>query len=195
MDFTRIKENLEKREFTVSCFETREAASDHLVNSIKGEIIGFGGSVTLKEMGLAGKLAKNNKVIWHWIDPDDRGRFAEFTAYITSVNGMAETGEMVNIDGSGNRVSASVFGPRKVYFVAGVNKIRPDLNSAIDRARNVASPLNAKRLNASTPCVKDLRCHDCRNPERLCRALVVHMKPMSGIEHCEVVLINEDLGY
>lgn len=195
MDFATIRKNLEKRRFTVSCFETKDEASDYLVGAIRNETLGFGGSITLTDMGLYEKLGKNNKVIWHWITPSDRGRFPEFTAYITSVNGAAETGELVNIDGSGNRVSACCFGPKKLYFVVGANKIRPDLASAIDRARNIASPLNAKRMNAATPCVKDLRCHDCSSPARMCGALVVHMSPMFNVEHCEVVLINEDLGY
>lgn len=195
MDFTALKKNLEKNRFAVSCFDTTIAATDYLAGKMQGETVGFGGSVTLKEMGLYERLEKNNTMFWHWVDPEFRNRQYECSTYVTSVNGMAETGEIVNIDGSGNRLACSLFGPKKVYFVVGANKISPDLNSAIERARNVASPLNAQRMNIATPCVKDGRCHDCNSPARICNSLVVHLRPMFGAEHTEVVLVDEKLGY
>ena len=195
MDFSTIKKNLERNGFAVNCFATKEEAAAHLEKTIRGETIGFGGSITLQEMGLYERLSEKNSVIWHWIDPKNRDRYAEFTAYVTSLNGIAETGELVNIDGSGNRVAATLYGPKKVFFVAGRNKIRPDLHSAIDRARNVASPLNAKRIGAPTPCVSVGRCHDCLSPKRICGVMSIHMRPMIGAEHTEVVLIDEDIGY
>ena len=76
-----------------------------------------------------------------------------------------------------------------------MNKLRPDLQSAVERARNIAAPRNAKRLGKKTPCVFDGKCHDCRSPERICRAMVVHMGVPSGFERCEVVLIGEKLGF
>lgn len=195
MDFATIKKNLEKHRFTVNCFPNREAAAAHLENTVKGETIGFGGSITVKDMGLYERLGTNNKVIWHWVEQGAQKRFPEFTAYITSANAVSETGELVNIDGSGNRVAASIFGPKKVFFVVGRNKICPDLNAAIDRARTVAGPANAKRINTPTPCVADGRCHDCDSPKRVCGVMSVHMRPMLSAEHTEVVLIDEDLGY
>ena len=105
------------------------------------------------------------------------------------------SGEIVNIDGKCNRVAATLFGPKRCIFVCGVNKLRPDLQSAIERARNIAAPLNAKRLNKKTPCAVDGRCHNCKSPERICRAMVIHMGVPSGFESCEVVLIGEKLGY
>ena len=195
MDFTALKKTLEKHGFVVSCFANKEEAAEHLEQTVSGETIGFGGSVTVQDMNLYERLGKNNVVSWHWIDPAARTRHPEFTAYITSVNGLAETGELINIDGSGNRVAATIFGPKKLYFVVGKNKIAPDLASAIDRARNIASPLNAERLDKKTPCVKDLRCHDCNSPERICGVLSIHMRPLLGMTHTEVVLIDEDLGY
>jgi NAD-dependent dihydropyrimidine dehydrogenase PreA subunit len=147
-------------------------------------------------MGLYDLLAESNTVVWHWkMGPEARRRFPEFTAFITSANALSETGELVNIDGTGNRLSASLFGPKKLYFVIGRNKLTPDLASAIHRARNVAAPINAKRLERKTPCVADGKCHDCASPERICKGLVVHMKPMTGAERTEVVLVDEDLGY
>lgn len=195
MDFTLIKKNLERNQFAVSCFETVAEANDYLAETIKGETVGFGGSVSLQEMGLYERLEKSNTMLWHWVDPKFRDRQFECGTYLTSVNGAAETGELVNIDGTGNRVACTLFGPKKVYFIVGSNKICPDLPSAMERAQKVAGPLNAKRINVNTPCVKSGRCHDCDSPARICRALVVHLRPMFGAEHTEVVLVNEKLGY
>jgi len=109
---------------------------------------------------------------------------------------MAETGELVNIDGTGNRVAASLFGHQKVYFVIGTNKIEPTLEKAVWRARNVAAPINAKRFNADTPCAKKGdRCYDCSSPERICNALVIYLKKMNDIEDVEIILIDEELGF
>lgn len=186
---------LEKHRFTVSKFATSAEAVKYLADNIKGETVGFGGSVTLRDMGLYEELAKANTAVWHWKNPDDRYRYPEFTVYLTSVNAIAETGEMVNIDGSGNRIGASLFGPKRIYFIIGRNKITPDLASAIERARNIASPPNAKRLKHNTPCVQTGTCHDCNSPERLCNALCIYMRPMVTTEHTEVVLVDEDLGF
>ncbi|MCC8190469.1 MAG: lactate utilization protein, partial [Planctomycetes bacterium] len=189
MDLSVVKTNLEKHRFRVGLYPTREAAAEHLEATVAGETIGFGGSVTIEEMGLEGRLAKRNTVIWHWRIPENRARYREFTAYLTSVNALAATGEMVNIDGSGNRLSATLFGPRKVYFVIGRNKVCPDLPSAIARAQGLASPRNNQRLSTPNPCVKDGKCHDCNSPARICCALVIHMRPMLSAEHTEVLLI------
>ncbi len=111
------------------------------------------------------------------------------------MNGIAETGEMVNIDGTGNRVAGSLYGHRKVYFVAGRNKIAPTLQEAAHRARNVAAPMNAARHNYKTPCaVTQDRCHHCKSPDRICNAQVIYWRKMNHM-NMEVVLINEDLGF
>ena len=195
MDLSVIRGNLEKNGFAASCFAKAGEAADYLERSLKGETIGFGGSVTLRDMGLYERLGKNNTVLWHWKTPDARSRYPEFTVYLTSVNAAAETGELVNIDGGGNRVAASLFGPGKVFFILGSNKIRPDLASAIDRARNLASPLNARRLERKTPCAASGRCHDCSSPERICGVISIHLRPMTGAKRTEALLIDEELGY
>lgn len=195
MDLTALKKTLESHHFKVSLFPNKEDAAKYLEESLKGETIGFGGSATLEEMGLYERMGKNNTVIWHWKNPADRTRYPEFTAYFTSANAIAETGEMINIDGAGNRVSASIYGPKKIYFIIGRNKVTPDLASAVKRARDIPSPLNAKRLGKKTPCVTDLKCHDCNSPERICGVMSIHMRPVHGPEHTEIVLIDEDLGY
>ena len=115
--------------------------------------------------------------------------------YISSVNAISESGEIVNIDRVGNRVAGISFGPEKVYFLVGINKITPDLDSAIYRARNVAAPLNAKRLKLKTPCAKKAdKCYDCKSPDRICCNMSIFLHKPIGREY-EVVLINEPLGY
>lgn len=115
--------------------------------------------------------------------------------YITSVNGIAESGEIVNIDGNCNRVASIFYGHEKVYFVIGENKIEKDYDSALYRARNIAAQLNAQRLGVKTPCaIKADKCYDCKSPERICRGLsVLWEKPMTG--EFEIILIHENLGY
>lgn len=200
MDFSRVKENLEKRGFTVRVFETAAAAADYLDAAIDGKTVGFGGSITLQQMGLAERLESHNTLFWHWkvedgATPAEALRAAHSAeVYLTSVNGLAESGEIINIDGTGNRVAAMLYGHKKVYFVVGSNKLAPDYESALHRARNIAAPMNAKRLSRKTPCVEGGRCFDCSSPERICRGLGVLWEKMGGSD-MEVILIDEVLGY
>ena len=128
-------------------------------------------------------------------DLSQRSGAATAQVYLTSVNALAETGELINIDGFGNRIAASVYGHEKVYFVVGRGKLAGTLDEAVRRARNVAAPLNARRKQCKTPCAVNAdRCYDCKSPERICRAMTVIWEPMMGME-AEVVLIDEDLGY
>jgi len=201
MDFTKVTAALREREFEVSTFATAKEASDYLNAQIDGVSVGFGGSMTLREMGLIDSLGAHNTIINHWTPPEGMSA-AEATAkaastevYLTSVNGLAETGEIINIDGTGNRVASSLFGHKKVYFVVGRNKLAPDYDAALYRARNVASPKNAQRLGVATPCAaKGDKCYDCRSPQRICRGLVVLWEAMKSCA-MEVVLIDEELGY
>lgn len=198
MNYQKLKENFERHGFATSYFDTKEEATAYLKDQIKGHVVGFGGSMTAKEMGLYRILGENNAVIWHWETPSDVTRRAAQTAgvYICSANGVSETGELVNIDGTGNRLSMTIFGPKKVYFVIGCNKICPDLPAAMYRAKNVASPKNAMRFNVKTPCVASggERCFDCNSPERICKATLILDRPTNGIS-AELVFINQELGY
>ena len=198
-DFTTVKKNLESKRFRVSAFATAEEAADYLDRSIDGVSVGIGGSVTAEQMGLYEKLSGHNRVFWHWRPgsaEDPRREAMTADMYITSVNGMAETGELINIDGTGNRVASTIFGHEEVYFIVGVNKLAPDYDAALWRARNIAGPKNAQRLSKKTPCaVKADKSYDCASPERICNAMVVFWHKPGGIGRCEVVLVDEDLGY
>lgn len=198
-DFSRVKQNLEARGFRVSVFATAAEAADYLDSAIDNTSVGFGGSVTLEQMGLYERLERHDRVNWHWrptVDGAD-ARQAAMTAehYITSVNGLAETGELINIDGTGNRVASTLYGHKKVWFVVGRNKLAPTYEEALWRARNIAAPKNAQKLQKKTPCaVRADRCYDCKSPDRICRGLVVLWEAISGME-MEVVLIDEELGF
>ncbi len=201
MDIGKLQENLESRGFKVSYFDKKEDGAQYICDQITGQKVGLGGSVTLDQMGMYEKLFENNEVLWHWRIPEGQtgadvlkaARSAD--VYLSSVNGIAETGEIVNIDNTGNRVAATLYGHKKVYLVAGVNKITHDLDSAIYRSRNIAAPPNARRLGKKTPCaVKADKCYDCKSPDRICRGLVVLWEAPVGCEY-EVVLIGEELGY
>ena len=199
--FTKVAENLKKLGYQVSVFDTKEQAADYLCGEIKDTTVGFGGSITLRDMGLYDRLQETNKVAWHMYpaegqNKDELRMLARNTdVYLTSANGLAETGEIINIDGVGNRVSESIFGHKKVYFVIGKNKLAEDYDKALWRARNIAGPKNAQRLNRKTPCAaKADRCYNCSSPDRICKVLSVFWGAPMGA-NCEVVLIKEDLGY
>lgn len=195
--FDTVKKNLEERGYAVRVFSTGAEAAAYLDAGIDGKSVGFGGSMTLDQIGLYEALEKHNTVIWHWRDADKAAaRRDAMTAdvYITSANALAETGEILNIDGAGNRVAATLYGHEKVYFIIGRNKLAPTCEEALRRARNIASPKNAQRLGKKTPCaVKGDRCYDCKSPERICRGLVTLWGPMIGME-AEILLVDEDLG-
>lgn len=201
MNFETVKQNLLSRGYTVSCFETATEAADYLDAAIDQKTVGMGGSVTLGQMNIYDLLSAHNQVYNHARPAEGQTPgdifplAAQAQIYLSSVNGLAETGEIVNIDGNCNRISAICFGHEKVYLVVGKNKLAPDYDAALWRARNIAAPKNAKRLNKNTPCAKEAdRCYNCQSPERICRALSVFWeKPRACV--FEIVLIDEELGY
>ena len=198
MNLEKLTQALQARGFEVAIFDTAEQAADHVAGQLAGRTIGIGGSVTVEQLGLYERLRQNNTVYWHWRDKDPEvlARAASAQVYLTSANAIAETGEIVNIDGRGNRIAAANYDKEKVFILAGVNKIAPDLPAAIDRARNVAAPRNARRLHCDTPCAKldPPRCHDCHSPGRICCGMSILMTRMQSVKACEVVLIRQELG-
>lgn len=200
MLFDELKKKLEANGFAVSVFAGGEEAAAYLNREIDHKTVGMGGSMTLAELGLRESLAEHNVVFSHGFTHCEARETQELAAeaeiYLLSANAIAaDGGEILNIDGTGNRVASSLFGHKKVYFVVGRNKIAPDFHSALHRLRNVAAPKNAQRLGRKTPCAaRGDRCYDCDSPERICRALVVHYRPVNQVE-MEVVLIDQELGY
>lgn len=201
MEFSVACENLTKRGYKVAFFETKEEARDYIVKTVENKTVAFGGSITLEEMGLYEALSGANCVLWHWRVPEGgdpsaiREEAATSHVYISSVNGLAETGEIVNIDGTCNRVASMLYGHERLILVVGKNKLAKDYDAALYRARNIAAPKNAQRLNMKTPCaIRADKCYDCKSPERICRALTVLWEKPNGRE-VEILLVNEDLGY
>ena len=195
-DFAKVEQNLTALGYTVKTFATGAEAAAYLNGAIDGTTVGIGGSMSVQQLGLYDLLASHNEVHWHWVNgPAEREQAVGTQVYLTSVNGLAETGELINIDGAGNRVASTLFGHKRVYFVVGANKIAPDYDAALWRARNIAAPKNAQRLKRKTPCaVKADRCYDCSSPERICRELVVLWNKPMGVDTMEIVLIDQDLG-
>lgn len=191
-----LKDTLIKLRYSANVFETASEAATYLNSQIDNTTVGFGGSATADALGLYESLGEHNEVYWHWKQDANEAYPKAATAdiYITSANAIAKTGEMVNMDGRGNRVSATLFGHKKVYFVIGKNKITETYEDAVWRTRNVAAPKRAQQLNCKTPCaIKADKCYKCNSPQKVCRAMVTFFAPMMDME-AEVILINEDLG-
>lgn len=196
-------QNLKKRGFDAYYCETAEEGKELALSLIPaGDTVAWGGSVTAAEIGLMDAVKARTDITR--IDRDlvtdpaekrklmRKGLLAD--TFIAGVNGISRDGWLVNIDGTGNRVAAITFGPENVILVAGVNKIENTVTEAMDRARNVAAPLNVKRLNIPNPCLKAGRCMDCKSATTICAHFVEHRfcKPAGRIK---VILIGEKLGY
>lgn len=199
MNVQRTMDSLTRAGFAVRYFETAKGAADYLDESIRGKSVGIGGSMTIEQMGLYERLTEHNTVYWHWRTNDLATRTAAAGAevYLCSANALAETGEIVNIDGSGNRVAATLYNHERVVFVVGVNKIAEDYERAMHRARNIAAPLNTRRLGLKTPCAlnEEIRCYNCASKDRICCGVVTLLWPMRSVKVTEVVLVGEGLGY
>ena len=202
-NITKTIESLKEKLYTVTYFKNGAEAADYLDQQIDNKIVGFGDSRTMIDMELYKRLSKHNEVHdpYQGKDNDEFLEIAKKTlttdVFLTSVNAMSETGEMVNIDGTGNRVAGSLFGHEKVYFIVSTNKIEPTLDEAIYRARNVAGPKNSMKYSLPTPCVANGgdKCYDCKSPERICNAVVLYLRKMNDVEDVEIVLIDEEMGF
>jgi L-lactate utilization protein LutB len=162
--------------------------------------VGFGGSMTTREMNLPQIMKeRGHKVFDHYVgDEKERAaaRKGELTAdvFIASSNALTLDGKLVNIDGTGNRVAAMIFGPGQVILVVGANKITENLEQALRRAKNIASPLNVIRLNCKTPCVSTGHCHDCSSEANICRiTTIIEKRP--NFTPFTVIVVGEEIGY
>ena len=196
MNYEILKQNFTAHGFITHRFADGPAAMRYLTEQIEGATVAIGGSITAQQLHVDTALAPKNTVLWHWNEPGRetlcKARSAD--VYICSANGVSETGELVNIDGTGNRVAMNAFGPERIYFLIGKNKIAPDLAGAIDRAQNIAAPKNAARFGLDTPCVKGGRCFHCNHPQRICKATLILERPVTGMQ-AEILFIDEDLGF
>lgn len=195
-------EALKKNGFAASVFDNGTGAAGYVLRLIgAGKKVGMGGSMTALALGLPGALKKaGNEVITHLpeMSPEERRqtwqRAQSSDFYLASPQAVTAKGQMIFVDGLGNRASSVVFGPGKVVLLAGVNKLVKDLEEGLWRMRNVAAIANNIRLKRDNPCVKTGKCEDCASPERICNAVTMLWKKTRPTEY-EVVLINEELGY
>jgi L-lactate utilization protein LutB len=195
--------NLKKHGFDAHFFQTAKEAGTAILEMVSGyESFGFGGSSTTRSLGLVEQLRASGKTVFdHWQKDLSREQDLELRlnqgrcdCFFCSANAISATGEIINVDGIGNRNNAMTFGTKKVVIAAGVNKIRPDMESALRRIKEIAAPMRAKSLNMQTPCAQTGICTDCNSPQRICRiTTILHRKPM--LTDISVVLINEVLGF
>ena len=178
LGFEKVRKNLEAHGFDVTCFDTAAEAADYLDRRLDGKTVGHGGSITLKELGLLDRLQSHAVVRSHWLG-DSFADAAAAPVYLTSVNALAETGELINIDGNGNRVSAISYGPHHVLFLVSLNKVCSSLETALDRAENTAAPVCAQKFDIQTPCRTTGFCSHCKAPEtRSCQILITRYGSM-----------------
>lgn len=194
--------NMEKRQFEAYYCATKEDALNQACSLLtKGSSISWGGSQTLLEIGLFDALTKEEYTLFNRDlakTPEEKSAcFAQAVTsdfYFMSSNAITQKGELVNIDGAGNRVACLCHGPKSVIIIASLNKVVPDVDAALARIRNTATPQNALRLNCSTPCSKTSTCADCLVPDCLCAQLVITR--FSRIpKRIKVILVGESLGY
>jgi hypothetical protein len=202
----RAKKAVEKlvaHEFDAVYAKTKEEAVQELWKHITPkQKIGIGGSLTVRGLGILEKLEAQDYTIYdHWKPGLSRENILEIRKlqmacdlFLSSANAITLNGELVNIDGIGNRVNSINFGPGKVILVAGYNKIVKDVQEGIERIKNVSAPLNARRLNIDVPCAKAGKCVDCNSPNRICRALVIHERKPS-LTDVLIILVGEELGF
>jgi hypothetical protein len=200
---SRTIKALEANFFKAAFFTSRESLLESVVSNLTPKMtVGIGGSVTLREMGLIDRLQKEDvTVLDHWrpgLTPQEiqSFRIKQLTSdlFISSTNAITEKGEVVNIDGAGNRVGGMTFGPKKVLVIAGYNKIVPDVEAALDRIRRIAAPMNAKRLNMNLPCAETGTCHDCKSEARICRIVSI-LQRRPNLTDISLLILNEPLGY
>lgn len=198
-----LEKNLEKRGFNTVSVQSKNEIHELVSEMIPSDkTVGLGGSVTLRELELDTVLAKRGNTLFNHWEPDlsfedsviirKNQQHADF--FLTSINAITRDGQLVNIDGVGNRVSSMIFGPGHVMAFVGINKIVRDVHEALDRIKNVTSPKNSKRLGMKTPCAKTGHCAECSGEVSACRVTtIIDFRP--ALTPFTVVLISDEFGF
>lgn len=197
-----LVKNLQKRHFEAYYCQTKEAALEKALELIpEGATVGWGGAYSAIQIGLIQAL---NGGSYNTIDrdkcptPEEKQQAARDCLsadfFLTGANGLSLDGQMVNIDGNGNRVGAIIFGPKNVLVIAGMNKVCDNLEAAVQRARTVAAPMNQQRFQGKTPCTVTGTCADCLSESCICNQIVItrNCRPAGRIKF---ILVGEDLGF
>ena len=193
-----VIKGLQSRNMTGYYAEDKEAALKQALELIEeNSTISMGGCMSAHEIGLVQALQEGN---YQYLDRSKmeprEGLLAAYDSdvFLSSANAMTSDGILVNIDGNSNRVSCIAQGPKKVIFIVGMNKVCDDLDSAMKRARNVAAPINAHRIEVKTPCKETGKCFDCKSPDTICcQFLITRYSRHTGRIH--VILVNDNLGF
>lgn len=197
----KMVKNLEKRGFEAYYFDTSEEAVEKILTIIpEGSSVSWGGSATIRDIGLTEKIKAGNYDAYDRdvLSPDEKEelyrKVFSMDCYLTSTNAISEDGVLINVDGNSNRISAIAFGPKNVIVVTGMNKVEPTEEAAMTRARSYASPINAARFMGKTPCAVEGACKNCLSEDCICNEILIsrRSKPRNRIK---VVLIGEDLGF
>lgn len=202
---SRIKSlisNLKSRNIDAFFLESFDEINEELLKIIPDNCtIGVGHSITVQNSGIIKRLIERGNIVFDKttaIDKEESKKIKKMALtsdwYITGTNAISLEGHIVNIDHSGNRVAAMIYGPDNVVIIVGVNKIVDSLSDAISRVRNIASPLNAKRAGFTPPCVKLNKCVDCKSKERVCNDLVI-IEGQEVIGRMKVFIVNESAGF
>lgn len=198
----RVCENLKKRNMNPYYCKNVDELIETVTKLLDGcKTAASGGSVTITDSGIADLLraksdidfldrkeckdAEETKKLYHEMFNAD--------IYFMSTSAITEDGELFNIDGTGNRLAALIYGPKKVVIVAGVNKLVSTVDEAILRTRSISAPMNAMRLNTNTPCTQDGLCHDCQSPESICSQFVLTRRSLDP-DRIHVVLVDQSYG-
>ena len=200
-NFEAVKRNLEKRHFEVYLAKSSDDARTLALSLIpKGNSVTWGGTMTLHEIGLSDALKAENYHVYDrdLVPPSEKQAFIEAHFFsdwfIMSANAITEDGELLNMDGRGNRVAALIYGPKNVLVIAGKNKLVKTFEDGVRRVREYAAPKNAQRFSITTPCKQCGECKDCLSPDSIC-AQFVRTRLSFPAGRIKVILVDEDLGY
>ena len=194
---------LEKRNMTAVYCESIEDCRKKVLEMIpEGSVISWGGSMSIHECGIPDALRQEGKYDvldrTQYTTPEQQQEFAVKTFkcdyFLMSTNAITLDGELVNVDGNGNRVASLIYGPKHVIVVAGMNKVVDSVEAGYKRTRDIASPPNTIRLNKNTPCSVSGRCGDCMSPDCICNQIVVTRRSREK-ERIIVMLVNDNLGF
>jgi L-lactate utilization protein LutC len=194
-----IKEHCTKRRFNAVVCADKQETVKYILETFplnNNMIIGMGNSLSLEALGIKEIIADKVAAVYQHVPgaSDDETRKALLAdIYLTSANAISYDGQIVNIDGTGNRIAATCYGPKQIIYIIGKNKVAKSLEEAIKRAQNTAAVKNAKRYNRKTPCTITGKCENCLSPECICSIMTIHRKQPNGL-NITVILVNEELG-
>jgi len=197
----KVVKALKARSFDAYYFDDEAEAVEKLFSLIpKEHVVSWGGSKTLADLGVQERLVKDGYSVLDRdkaSSPQERGEIMRRAllcdTFLSSTNALSEDGQLVNIDGNGNRVAAMIYGPKQVIVVTGMNKVAKTYEDAVVRARTIAAPLNTQRFpNLKTPCNETGTCADCQSPDTICSFIVTTR--FSKVGRIKVILIGKDLG-